>query len=91
MILETQNIWRARFTFIYGDMTDQTSLINAMKISDADEVYNLAAQSFVGTSWDQPFTTADIDAIGVARMLEAIRVVNPDCRFYQASTSELFG
>ncbi|HUW69823.1 MAG TPA: GDP-mannose 4,6-dehydratase [bacterium] len=77
--------------FIYGDMTDQISLINAMKISDADEVYNLAAQSYVATSWDQPFTTADIGGIGVARMLEAIRVVKPECRFYQASTSELYG
>jgi GDPmannose 4,6-dehydratase len=77
--------------FLYGDMTDQASLIQAMKVSGANEVYNLAAQSFVGTSWDQPFTTEDIDATGVLRMLEAVRIVNADCRFYQASTSELFG
>ena len=77
--------------FIYADMTDVVSLINAMKISAADEVYNLAAQSFVATSWEQPILTANIDAMGVTNMLEAIRFVNPDCRFYQASTSEMFG
>lgn len=76
---------------IYADMTDLTSLINAMKISNADEVYNLAAQSFVGTSFEQPIVTAEIDAIGVTNMLEAIRIVKPDARFYQASTSEMFG
>ena len=77
--------------FIYADMTDVVSLINAMKISQADEVYNLAAQSFVTTSWEQPLATAQIDALGVANMLEAIRIVKPSCRFYQASTSEMFG
>lgn len=77
--------------FIYADMTDPISLITAMKISQADEVYNLAAQSFVGTSWEQPLATANIDAIGVTNMLEAIRVVKPEARFYQASTSEMFG
>lgn len=77
--------------FIYGDMTDSISLINAMKISQADEVYNLAAQSFVGTSWEQPLATADIDAIGVTNLLEAIRIIKPSARFYQASTSEMFG
>ena len=77
--------------FIYADMTDIVSLINAMKISQADEVYNLAAQSFVATSWDQPLATADIDALGVTNMLEAIRTVKPSARFYQASTSEMFG
>lgn len=76
---------------VYADMTDLTSLINAMKISNADEVYNLAAQSFVGTSFEQPIVTAEIDAIGVTNMLEAIRIVKPDARFYQASTSEMFG
>ena len=70
--------------FIYADMTDVISLINAMRISQADEVYNLAAQSFVATSWEQPIATADIDAIGVTNMLEAIRTVKP-------STSEMFG
>lgn len=77
--------------FIYADMTDPISLITAMKISQADEVYNLAAQSFVATSWEQPLATANIDAIGVTNMLEAIRVVKPTARFYQASTSEMFG
>ena len=77
--------------FIYADMIDLVSLINAMKISQADEVYNLAAQSFVGTSWEQPFATADIDGIGALNILEAIRTVKPEARFYQASTSEMFG
>ena len=77
--------------FIYADMTDPISLITAMKISQADEVYNLAAQSFVATSWEQPIATANIDATGVTNMLEAIRTVKPEARFYQASTSEMFG
>lgn len=80
-----------RVTLIYADMTDPISLIKAMQISQADEVYNLAAQSFVATSWDTPLGTADIDAIGVTNMLEAIRTVKPAARFYQASTSEMFG
>lgn len=80
-----------KLNFIYADMTDVVSLINAMKISQADEVYNLAAQSFVATSWEQPLATAQIDAVGVTNMLEAIRTVKPSCRFYQASTSEMFG
>lgn len=80
-----------KVTLIYADMTDPISLISAMKISQADEVYNLAAQSFVATSWDTPLGTADIDAIGVTNMLEAIRTVKPEARFYQASTSEMFG
>jgi len=80
-----------KINFIYADMTDVISLINAMRISQADEVYNLAAQSFVGTSWEQPLATADIDALGVANILEAIRTVKPEARFYQASTSEMFG
>lgn len=77
--------------FVYADMTDMTSLVNAMKISQADEVYNLAAQSFVATSWEQPLTTTEIDAIGVTNMLEAIRIVKPEAHFYQASTSEMYG
>jgi len=76
---------------IYADMTDLASLVNAMRVSEADEVYNLAAQSFVATSWEQPLATAQIDALGVTNMLEAIRMVKPSCRFYQASTSEMFG
>ena len=82
---------KERIHFIYADMTDMTSLINAMRISQADEIYNLAAQSFVGTSWEQPLTTAEIDALGVTNMLEAIRIVKPEAHFYQASTSEMFG
>ena len=77
--------------FIYADVTDLVSLVQAMKISDADEVYNLAAQSFVATSWDTPVETTHIDGIGVTNMLEAIRMVKPEARFYQASTSEMFG
>lgn len=80
-----------KINFIYADMTDLVSLINAMKISRADEVYNLAAQSFVATSWEQPLVTTEIDAVGVTNMLEAIRTVKPESRFYQASTSEMFG
>lgn len=80
-----------KVNLIYADMTDPVSLISAMRISQADEVYNLAAQSFVATSWDTPLGTADIDAIGVTNMLEAIRTVKPECKFYQASTSEMFG
>ena len=72
-------------------MTDVVSLINAMEVSQADEVYNLAAQSFVATSWEQPLATAQIDAVGVTNMLEAIRKVKPSAKFYQASTSEMFG
>ncbi len=82
---------KEKLHFIYADMTDIVSLMNALKISDADEVYNLAAQSFVATSWEQPLATADIDALGVTNMLEAIRNVKPNARFYQASTSEMFG
>lgn len=80
-----------KITYIYADMTDPVSLISAMRISQADEVYNLAAQSFVATSWDTPLATSDIDAIGVTNMLEAIRIVKPEAHFYQASTSEMFG
>ena len=82
---------KEKIHFIYADMTDPISLISAMKISQPDEVYNLAAQSFVATSWDTPLGTADIDALGVTNMLEAIRIVKPEARFYQASTSEMFG
>lgn len=74
-----------------GDMSDQTSLIDAMEQSQADEVYNLAAQSFVGDSWVIPINTGDVGGLGVTRMLEAIRRVKPEARFYQASTSEMYG
>ncbi len=80
-----------RITLVVGEMTDQTSLIDAMEKSQADEVYNLAAQSFVGDSWTVPLSTGDVDGLGVTRMLEAIRRVKPEARFYQAATSEMYG
>lgn len=73
------------------DLTDLPSLINAIKISDPDEVYNLAAQSFVGDSWSQPIYTGQVTALGVSNILEAVRLVKPSARFYQASSSEMFG
>jgi GDPmannose 4,6-dehydratase len=76
---------------ISGDLLDQNSLINAIKESNPDEIYNLASQSFVPTSWKQPVFTGEATALGVARVLEAIRAVNPKIKFYQASTSEMFG
>lgn len=76
---------------VYADMTDMASLVAALRIAQPDEVYNLAAQSFVATSWDTPVSTAEIDGLGVTKLLEAIRIVKPDTRFYQASTSEMFG
>ncbi|AEG17004.1 GDP-mannose 4,6-dehydratase [Desulfofundulus kuznetsovii DSM 6115] len=76
---------------IPGDLTDQNSLIAALVEARPDEVYNLAAQSFVGVSWQQPVLTAQVTALGVTRMLEAIRTVNPRIRFFQASSSEMFG
>ena len=76
---------------IQGDMGDLSSLITAISAVDPDEVYNLAAQSFVPTSWNQPVFTGDITGLGVTRLLEAVRAVNPAIRFYQASSSEMFG
>lgn len=80
-----------KVTLIYADMTDLPSLIKAVKISQPDEVYNLAAQSFVAASWNAPCSVTDINAMGVTNMLEAISLVKPDAKFYQASTSEMFG
>ncbi len=80
-----------KVTLISGDMSDQASLIDAMRQSQPDEVYNLAAQSFVADSWKQSEYTGDVDALGVTRLLEAIRREKPDARFYQASSSEMFG
>lgn len=74
-----------------ADLLDQTSLVDAMKEARPDEVYNLAAQSFVQTSWTQPVLTGEFTALGVTRMLEAVRKAAPDARFYQASSSEMFG
>lgn len=76
---------------VQGDLTDQSSLDEAIKETMPDEVYNLAAQSFVPTSWNQPVLTADVTGLGVTRILEAIRKHKPDARFYQASSSEMFG
>ena len=78
-------------TIIQGDLHDQSSLVDLVERYHPDEVYNLAAQSFVPTSWNQPVLTGEVTALGVTRMLEAIRLVNPETRFYQASSSEMFG
>ena len=80
-----------QINLVQGDLSDQTSLSRAMAEIMPDEVYNLAAQSFVPTSWNQPAFTGDITGIGVTRMLESIHTVKPDTRFYQASSSEMFG
>ncbi|MGH2570036.1 MAG: GDP-mannose 4,6-dehydratase, partial [bacterium] len=82
---------RDRVQILQADIHDQTSLIGAMRRFEPDEVYNLAAQSFVPTSWAQPVLTGDFTGLGVTRVLEAIRQVNPEIRFYQASSSEMFG
>ncbi len=76
---------------IQGDLHDQSSLIDIVEKYQPDEVYNLAAQSFVPTSWNQPVLTGEVTALGVTRILEAVRLVNPKTRFYQASSSEMFG
>jgi GDPmannose 4,6-dehydratase len=78
-------------TVVQGDLHDQGSLLALLEEYEPSEVYNLAAQSFVPTSWNQPALTGEITALGVTRMLEAIRFVNPKIRFYQASSSEMFG
>ncbi len=80
-----------QITLLSGDMQDQTSLVTALEQSQPDEVYNLAAQSFVPTSWTQPVFTGDVTGLGVTRLLDAIRTVNARIRFYQASSSEMFG
>jgi GDPmannose 4,6-dehydratase len=80
-----------RITLIQADLLDPTSLVEALEEARPAEVYNLGAQSFVPTSWKQPVLTAEFTAVGVTRLLEAIRRVDPDIRFYQASSSEMFG
>lgn len=94
----TDTLWRLRYVgvesaveLLDGDLTDLSSLIRAMEKSQATEVYNLGAQSFVGTSWEQPILTTQVTGVGTLNVLEAIRIVNPKARFYQASTSEMFG
>lgn len=80
-----------RLTLVSGDLVDEISLVNVLRDHRPQEVYNLAAQSFVQTSWSQPVLTGEITALGVTRMLDAIRIVDPEIRFYQASSSEMFG
>ncbi|MDO9277480.1 MAG: GDP-mannose 4,6-dehydratase [Polaromonas sp.] len=94
----TDTLWRLRHlgieaevNLLDGDLTDLSAILRGMEKSSADEVYNLGAQSFVGTSWDQPVLTANVTGVGALNVLEAVRIVNPKARFYQASTSEMFG
>ena len=82
---------RNKISLLQADLLDQLSLISALKESDPDEVYNLGAQSFVPTSWVQPVLTGEFTALGVTRLLEAIKLVNKKTKFYQASSSEMFG
>jgi len=98
--MERRSSWKNRvntehlegkITFINGDLTDQNSLLRCLKESDPDEVYNLASQSFVGESWNTPEQTGDVTGMGVLRVLEAIREFGKPIKFYQASTSEMFG
>jgi GDPmannose 4,6-dehydratase len=80
-----------KITLLSGDLLDEHSLATAIREAQPDEIYNLAAQSFVPTSWSQPVLTAEFTAVGVTRLLEAMRAIKPDARFYQASSSEMFG
>ncbi len=80
-----------RVSLVTGDLLDEVSMINALRQCRPQEVYNLAAQSFVQTSWSQPVFTGETTALGVTRLLDAIRIVDPEIRFYQASSSEMFG
>ena len=94
----TPTVWRLeelgvldRVHLVDGDLSDLSSLIRILQDSQATEIYNLGAQSFVATSWNQPLLTAQVTGVAVVNLLEAIRIVNPEIRFYQASTSEMFG
>lgn len=89
--IENINHLKNEIEFIPGDLTDLSSLIEAINIAKPDEVYNLAAQSFVADSWSQPILTGEITALGVTNLLEAVKRVKPESRFYQASSSEMFG
>lgn len=82
---------RGKITLLQADLLDQSSLVQVIRESNPSELYNLAAQSFVPTSWAQPVLTAEFTAVGVTKVLEAMRAVNPEIRFYQASSSEMFG
>ena len=90
------NLWRIEhilddINLVYGDITDQSSLYEALKQSDPDEVYHLAAMSFVGESWRQPSFTYEVNAVGTLKLLESIRQYNPSIRVYNASSSEMYG
>ena len=96
--LSTPNFWRLQYLDIFNrvqlspaDLVDAASITEAVKISEPDEIYHLAAQSFVGASFEQPVGAGEITGLGVTRVLEAIRTINPKIKFYQASTSELYG
>ena len=96
--LSTPNFWRLQCLDIFekvnlipADLVDAGSMVEAVKISEPDEIYHLAAQSFVGASFEQPIGTGEVTGLGVTRVLEAIRQINPELKFYQASTSELYG
>jgi len=82
---------RDEVRFVDGDLGDLSSLVRALQQVQPDEVYNLGAQSFVKTSWDQPVLTGQVTGIGAVNVLEAIRLIRPQARFYQASTSEMYG
>ncbi|MBO2945346.1 GDP-mannose 4,6-dehydratase [Paenibacillus sp. F411] len=94
----TPNLWRLQelnildqIKLVEGDVVDISSVIKLLEVYKPDEIYNLAAQSFVGASWNQPILTSQITGLGALNLLEAARLVRPDCRFYQASSSEMFG
>jgi len=96
--LSSPNFWRLQYLGIFDevnlipvDLSDTTSILEAIKVSEPDEIYHLAAQSFVGASFEQPITTGDVSGLATTRILEIIRQINPEIKFYQASTSELFG
>jgi GDPmannose 4,6-dehydratase len=96
--ISTPNFWRLQYLGVFekinlvsADLVDSGSMVEAIKLAEPDEIYHLAAQSFVGASFEQPISTGEVTGLGVTRILEAIRQINPTAKFYQASTSELFG
>jgi GDPmannose 4,6-dehydratase len=96
--ISTPNFWRLQYLGVFdkvnlvsADLVDAGSMVEAIKLAEPDEIYHLAAQSFVGASFEQPISTGEVTGLGVTRILEAIRQINPTAKFYQASTSELFG
>jgi GDPmannose 4,6-dehydratase len=96
--ISTPNFWRLQYLGVFdkvnlvsADLVDAGSMVEAVRLAEPDEIYHLAAQSFVGASFEQPISTGEVTGLGVTRILEAIRQINPTAKFYQASTSELFG